>query len=299
MEIAVAALNTTGAQARTVRIRTNLFGSIAARAPQIARAIDPRVLQIAFLASFLTIGLTNRTLRLDGLQVALAIGAAIVTQSAWVRILGLRHVGLLSALITSLGLCLLVRADNPWVHPLCVTLALSAKFLLRIDGRHLFNPANLGAVIAATLLPGAWVSNGQWGQEWLLAIWFIVLGSWVALRARRIDSGLFFLGCWLLLLCGRAAWLGLEFAVVWHQACNGALLLFAFFMITDPMTSPTRTATRLVHAVTVAVLAFGWQYGLYRPNGLLFALIAMAPFVVVLERKWPGVASRWPVKIRR
>lgn len=262
-----------------------------------ARAIDPRALQIAFLGSFLALGILGRDLRLEPVQLALGIAAALITQVAWIRRLGLARVGVASALITSLGLGLLVRADNLWIHPLVATLAISSKFMLRIDRRHLFNPANLGAVLAATVLPGAWVSAGQWGHEWLLAAWFVALGCWVALRSQRLDSGLFFLLCWAGLIGARAWWLGHEPAVVLHQLSNGALLLFAFFMITDPMTSPTRPLARLLHAGAVATAAFFWQYGLYLQNGLLLALFAAAPLVVLLERALPGDTWRWPVKL--
>ena len=252
-----------------------------------------------FLASFLALGILGRDIRLEPAQLAFCIMAALVTQATWIHRLGLAKVGLASALITSLGLGLLVRADNLWVHPLLATLAISSKFLLRIDGRHLFNPANLGAVLAATVLPGAWVAGGQWGQDWLIALWFVLLGCWVSLRSGRLDGGLMFLACWVSLLVTRAWWFGYEPAVVAHQLGNGALLLFAFFMITDPMTSPTRTTTRAAHAAAVAILAFTWQYGLHRPNGLLIALFALAPMVVLLERAWPGAVWRWPGKIPR
>ncbi len=277
----------------TLNAALNAPAALLHAARRRARAMDPRALQIAFLSSFLAIGVFNRDFRLDVVQLALGIGAALCTQLAWIRRRRLAHVGVASALITSLGIGLLVRADNLWVHPLVATIAISAKFVLRIEHRHVFNPANLGAVLAATVLPGAWVSGGQWGQEGLVAAWFVLLGCWVALRAKRLDGGLFFLGCWVALLTARAAWLGHGPEVVQHQLTNGALLLFAFFMITDPPTSPSRPLPRLLHAAAVALLAFGWQYLMYRPNGLLFALFVLAPFVAWLEHAWPGARWSW------
>ncbi|MGE0309992.1 MAG: RnfABCDGE type electron transport complex subunit D [Lautropia sp.] len=258
-----------------------------------AGAIDPRALQIAFLSSFLAIGLADRDFPLEPAQLVLGVGAALCTQLAWIRHLRLDRTGVASALVSALGIGLLVRADNLVVHPLLACIAISSKFVLRLERRHLFNPANLAAVLAATALPGAWVSSGQWGHDAMVAAWFVLLGCWVALRSRRLDGGLLFLGCWTTLLVARAVWLGHAPAVVLHQLTNGALLLFAFFMITDPLTSPSRTLPRLIHAGAVALLAFGWQYLLYRPNGLLLALFALAPFVAWLEHRWPGERWSW------
>jgi hypothetical protein len=39
------------------------------------------------------------------------------------------------------------------------------RFVIRINGKHLYNPANLGVIVGLTLLPGAWISPGQWGND--------------------------------------------------------------------------------------------------------------------------------------
>ena len=52
-----------------------------------------------------------------------------------------------------------------------------------------------------------------------------------------------------------------------HQLINGALLLFAFFMISDPMTIAEPSAGARVHAALVAAIAFAWQFGFYAPTG--------------------------------
>ena len=58
-----------------------------------------------------------------------------------------RWSGYLSPIVSSLGICILVRADNLWVHPLVASLAMSSKFLIRAgppgSRSHVLNPANL------------------------------------------------------------------------------------------------------------------------------------------------------------
>src|SRR2546422_5386760 len=53
------------------------------------------------------------------------------------------------------------------------------------------------------------------------------------------------------------------------QLQSGALLLFTFFMISDPKTTPDSRAGRILFAIIVATGAAYVQFGLYRTNGLL------------------------------
>lgn len=217
--------------------------------------LDARVYQILFLGSFLTIGVLWRDFSLSVWQVALTFIAAIATQLLCLRItgLGIKKYGVLSALVTSFGLSLLLRADNLWLHPLMATVAIASKFIVRyrftkdrhvIHG-HVFNPANFGCVVGAYFL-GGWLSPGQWGQAVVLAAWFVVLGSLVASKAGRWDVALCFLLTYFALYITRTLYLGINPWVILHQAQNGALLLFAFFMISDPMTTPRKAQARWV-----------------------------------------------------
>lgn len=261
------------------------------------KALDARLFQIAFQAILLTAGVLLRDFSLLPAQMALALVSAALTQSFWLRIFRLKNVGYLSPLITGFGLSLLLRADTLWLHPLVACLAISGKFLLRIRGKHVFNPANFGVGIALLGLPGAWVSPGQWGNDLGIAVWLVALGALVAQRARRDDASWLFLATFLglvalrLLLLGYSAERGWE--IFCHQALNGALLLFAFFMISDPMTLPDRPLARRLHVVLVAIVAFCWQFVFYRPSGALWALLCLAPLVPFWDLLWPGKPHNW------
>ena len=90
----------------------------------------------------------------------------------------------------------------------------------------------------------------------------MMLGMLVTNRARRGDISWTFLAFYLGALATRVEYLGQRWAVWTHQLESGALLLFAFFMISDPMTGPNdrrgtdraRRAGRR-HRVRVAVPA--------------------------------------------
>lgn len=259
--------------------------------------VDARLFQIGFQAVLLTLGVLLRDFSLLPAQMALALLAASASQAFWLHVFKLQNVGYLSPLITGFGLSLLLRADTLWLHPLVASLAISSKFLIRIRGKHVFNPANFGVGLALLGLPGAWVSPGQWGNDLGLAVWVVALGALVAQRARRDDAAWLFLAVFLGLTATRLFLLGYSVErggeILAHQALNGALLLFAFFMISDPMTLPNRPAARRFHVILVAVTAFCWQFLFYRPNGALWALLCLAPLVPFWDFIWPGKIHNW------
>ncbi|MBL8674492.1 MAG: RnfABCDGE type electron transport complex subunit D [Rhodospirillales bacterium] len=217
----------------------------------------------------------------------------MATQALGARWLGLPAHGILSAVVTCFGLSILVRADSLWVHPLVATLAIGAKFTVRVRGKHIFNPANLGAMVALLFLPGAWISPGQWGNDMSLALWVAVLGVTVSSSARRFDIAWAFLAFYVGLLALRIVYLGARWAVLENQLASGALILFTFFMITDPMTTPNRRIMRYLYAFIVAVIAFAWHFVLFRTNGLIWALIIATPLVPVMDWLMPAPKHQW------
>jgi len=267
--------------------------------------LDARWFQLLFLTSFLGLGALARDFALTGPQVLLTLVSALLTQAAWqwgMDLPGQKNwSGYLSALVSSLGISILVRADNDWIHPLLASLAMSSKYLIRsgpsVCRSHVLNPANLAAFAAWAWLPGAWLSPGQWGSDSLAALWFMALGALVTQRVSRWDVSLSFLATWALLLALRL-WL-LDYAwnpgaAMWlQQVGNGAVLLFAFFMISDPMTTPQRRSVRIGYALLVALGAFVWQYLLFRPHGLIVVLFAASWLVPLCNHLWPQARFAW------
>jgi len=254
---------------------------------------DPRIFQILFLGILLAAGAWLRDFSLNSAQIILTFAAAIAAQHFSFPMRPDAPRSYRSAFITGLSLTLLLRADNLWVHPAAASAAIFSKSLIRVRGKHLFNPATFGVMFAMILFPGAWISPGQWGQDVALAGWMIALGAFVAMRARRADISWNFLAFYVGGLALRIAYLGQRWAVLDHQLMNGALLLFAFFMISDPMTSPNHPRARALHAAIVAAIAFSWQFGSYAHNGMLWALFLAAPMVPMWDAIWPAQKYEW------
>ncbi len=253
---------------------------------------DPRVYQIASLSTLLVYGLCWLNFDLSIRQIAVTIGTALLTQYVGTRLANLPLFDPKSALISSLSLCLLLRTDNPAVAALAAVLAIGSKFVLRRQNKHLFNPTNLAlTVVLATGL--GWISPGQWGQAAWVAFLIACLGSLVVTRAARADVTLAFLTFYVGLLFARALRLGDPITIPLHQLESGALLIFAFFMISDPKTTPDSRIGRILYALLVALAALYVQFGLFRPNGPLWGLIACAPLVPVIDYLSPGPRYHW------
>lgn len=292
---------------RAIAVAGATGGALASGAPPLRwvarpwealRRIDARVFQILFLGSLLLGGALWRDFALRWEQVALTFVAGVGAQLLWIKALGLRNVGILSALVTCLGTSILVRADTLWVHPLVVALAISAKFTIRIRGKHVFNPTNLAVILAIAAMPGAWASPGQWGSELVIGLWFATLGVTVTTSARRLDIAWYFLASYAALLAARILYVGQSEAVLLHQLGNGALIMFTFFMISDPMTTPNRRALRFAYAFLVAAFAFVWQFVLFKTNGLVWALFLLSPLVPLIDWRWPGKKHVWQDQAR-
>lgn len=255
---------------------------------------DPRWLQIASLATLLVYGVLALDLEVRAGSAAVLVAACLAFQWLGTRLVGLPRYDPKSALISGLGLALLLRTASPLWLLLVPLLTIGSKFVLRVRDRHVFNPTNFGLAAAMLLSDRAWVSPGQWGSVALAAFAAVCLGSVVVRRAERSDVTWAFLAAWLGLLFGRALWLGDPFAIPLHQIMNGTLLIFAFFMISDPKTTPDSRTGRILFACLVAAVAYVLRFVLYDTNALIWALAACSPLVPVVNLLLHGRRYEWP-----
>jgi Na+-transporting NADH:ubiquinone oxidoreductase subunit NqrB len=221
---------------------------------------DPRDWQIAALGGLLTWNISALTLGAEVWPSLTAIVATLITQIVATRWLGLPKLDLRSPLITGLSLSLLLRGDALWVQALAGILAIGSKFVFRVRGKHLFNPAAF-AILVMLLSGHAWVSPGQWGHSAILIGAIVSLGILVLQRAARLDVAAAFILAFGGLLFLRAAWLG-----------DGARVLFA---------------------VAVALFAHWLLYFEQVPYGLYAALVLMSLLVPLLDRIFPARRFTW------
>jgi Na+-translocating ferredoxin:NAD+ oxidoreductase RnfD subunit len=253
---------------------------------------DPRWFQIAVLSALLVYGVGALDFEVRPGIAAVILGVALGVQALADR-WGGRPFEPKSALISALSLCLLLRTPSPALAAAAAAISIGSKPLIRIGGKHVFNPSNLGLVVVVLASERAWVSPGQWGNAALLAFAFVCLGSVVVRRAARSDVTWAFLAFWVAALFWRAAWLGDPWAIPLHQLASGSLLLFAFFMISDPKTTPDSRAGRILFAALVAAGGAWVLFKMHRPEGPIFALVACSLLVPLIDRLLPGPKYRW------
>jgi enediyne biosynthesis protein E5 len=257
---------------------------------------DPRLYQIGTLATLLAYGMVWLDFDITPGRAGLIVGTALATQRTgdWLSGAPVRFgSSARSALISALSLCLLVRTNDHALACLTAVIAIAGKFVIRIRGKHVFNPTN-GGIVAMLLLTGqVWVSPGQWGTAAFFAFLMACAGSLVVTRAARSDVTLAFITCYSALVVARSLYLGEPMTIPLHRLESGAFLLFSFFMISDPKTTPDSRAGRILFAVLVAATAWYVQFRLFRTNGLLWSLAGWSLAVPILDRLLPAMRYDW------
>jgi len=257
---------------------------------------DPRVYQIGTLAGLLIYGMGWLEFDITLTRAALLLFTVLATQ--WIGDRVTRSgapfaTSARSALISGLSLCLLLRTNYAGLAMAAAIVTIASKFLVRVNGKHVFNPTNGGIVAMLLLSDQVWVSPGQWGAVAFFAFLMACAGSLVVNRAARSDVTYAFIGCYCALVFGRSLYLGEPFAIPLHRLESGAVLLFTFFMISDPKTTPDSRAGRVLFAAVVAFVAWYIQFRLFRTNGLLWALAACSALVPIVDRLLPGARYAW------
>jgi Na+-transporting NADH:ubiquinone oxidoreductase subunit NqrB len=253
---------------------------------------DPRLYQIATLTSLLVYGIGWLDFGVTGARVCLLLLTVLAAQAVCDRLTGART-NARSAMISGLSLCLLLRTNRIELAVLAGVIAIAVKFVIRFRGKHIFNPTNGGLVAMMLLTNQVWVSPGQWGSAAFFAFLLACVGGIVVNRAARSDVTYAFIAFYCALMVGWSIYLGDPLAVPFHRLESGALLLFAFFMISDPKTTPNSRAGRVVFAGLVAFGAWYLQFRLFRTNGLLWSLAAWSLAVPLLDWLLPGSRYSW------
>ncbi len=254
---------------------------------------DARDFQILFLSAFLMLGIFNRdwTVRPE-LMIAILL-SAIATQLIADQLFSSENPSIRSALITAISLCALLRAGSVAAMVIAGAVSILSKFLLRYRGKHFFNPSNFGIILVLLLTTDAWVSPGQWGNEVWFVLLFFATGGMVVQKVGRWETTGAFLGGYALLEFIRNQWLGWTPDVFVHKMMSGSLLLFSFFMITDPRAIPDRRIARIIWSLCVAILTYVLRNHYFLPTAPFWALFALSPLTILFDRFFPSKRFEW------
>jgi hypothetical protein len=197
---------------------------------------------------------------------------------------------LLSAHITGLAVgMLLYPCEQLWAIAFAASLAVASKYILRTvtgvtpDGRpqfrHFLNPSNIGITAALILFPTVGIAppyqftENTWGiVDWLLPFVVICSGSYLNIQATgRVPLILAWVTAFAMQAIVRAAMHGTPVEAGLLPMTGFAFILFTFYMITDPATSPARRGSQIAFACAVA-LFYAVFMELHIVFGLFYAL---------------------------
>ena len=191
---------------------------------------------------------------------------------------------LLSAHITGLAVAMLLYANDRLLPvAFAAAVAIASKHLFRVgtngSRRHFFNPSNLG--ITATLLAFPWVGIAQpymftenlsGGWDWFLPAVIVCSGSFLnGVFTRKVPLILTWLGAFVLQAALRHFLFGNLFLPSLNPMTGVAFLLFTFYMVTDPATTPSTVRGQIGFGAAMAA-AYGTLMAFHVVFGLFFGL---------------------------
>jgi hypothetical protein len=300
----------TTAAARTVRLGARAYPVV------LPSARDPRLHLAMVIVSIHVLGQTALGFRVSVPQLLSAILTCAVIEVGWVFWKSRQLVWPASAMLTGSGVALILRLvgmerGDHWswrgwyLFALVAGVSLLSKYLIRFRGGHVFNPSNIGLVLAFLVLGSNVVEplDFWWAplELWMGLAYLVILagGLLVTGRLRLLPMALAFwvaftgaigllaasghciTAAWAVApVCGRDFW--------WVIVTSPEVLIFLFFMITDPKTIPGRPSARVGFALCLAVLCtllmapqpteFGAKVG------LLAGLVLLTPVRSVFDR---------------
>lgn len=210
---------------------------------------------------------------------------------------------LLPAHITALAIAMLLYA-NERVYPIAfaAAVAIASKSLFQVSlqgkNRHFLNPSNFGITVTLLLFP--WVgiappyqfTENLYGlADWLLPGLIVCTGTFLNARfTNRIPLLLAWVGGFALQAMIRSYWFDTPVIAALLPMTGVAFVLFTFYMVTDPGTTPLATWSQLLFGGSVAIL-----YGVLMVNHIVFGFFFALTFVCICRGFWLGITNQLSV----
>jgi hypothetical protein len=247
---------------------------------------DNRYIAPLFITFILLVGHLSYGILESYWKTGLAIGTALIVELILGRIFFGKWLNLASAYITGISVGILVRSPAFWPYALCSAISIMSKYVLRLKGRHLWNPSNFGLSVlfflAAETMAGLSI---QWGNYVapLLVIW--ILGSLIIWRAKRLHISATYVASFLIFAFLRSWITGDPWQSEIAPITGPMYQLFVFFMITDPKTTVRTKSGQIIVTVLVAFVEFIFRLMqfVYAP---FYALFVVGPTANAIEIWW-------------
>jgi Na+-translocating ferredoxin:NAD+ oxidoreductase RnfD subunit len=225
--------------------------------------LDPRIPVAFVLLVYLALGLTVLDIRRTPAQALTTTVSCLALELGCCWLFYRRLIFPLSMFITSLSLSFLLSFENSFfLLFLPVFYSVAMKYLLTFDGRHFFNPAgtavSLSVMTSQKLITIAPAS--QWNTLTIMPAVVVACGLlFVIPKVRRtwlVASYLLFFLIFALIRAQLDSEMISGDVLVWGTLSSASFLIFTFFMITDPATSPKGSKEQVVYGFFLALIDF-------------------------------------------
>lgn len=243
-----------------------------------SRYLPPIFITCILLAGNLTFGM------LESYQkTLLAIVTSIVTELVLARLVLRKWPHPASAYISGISVGILIRSPAFWPYALCAAISITSKYVLRLKGRHIWNPSNFGISVMLFLAADTVATLSiQWGNYLLPLVIIWVLGCVIVWRVRRLHITATYVVSFLAFAFLRSWITGSPWQSEVAPITGPMYQLFVFFMITDPKTT-VRSKTgqcAVVFLVAVAEMVMRLHQIVYAP---FYALFLVGPPALLIE----------------
>jgi len=242
------------------------------------RYLAPALITCILLAGHLSFGI------LESYQkTLLAILTSIGLELVLGRIFFQQWIHPASAYITGISVGILVRSPAFWPYALCSAISITSKYVVRVRGRHIWNPSNFGISVMLFLAAETVATLSiQWGNYLLpmLVIW--ALGSVIIWRLRRFHITGIYVASYIALALIRSWMTGSPWQSEIAPITGPMYQLFIFFMITDPKTTvrSKRGQCLVVFLVALLEMVLRLYQVVYAP---FYALFVVGPTAMLIE----------------
>jgi enediyne biosynthesis protein E5 len=245
--------------------------------------LDNRYVPPAFITCILLVGHFSFGILESYPKTLLAIATSILLELGLTGLLYRKWAHPASAYITGISVGILVRSPAFWPYALCSAISITSKYVLRVNGRHLWNPSNFGISVMLFLAGDTVASLSiQWGNYLLpmLVIW--ALGSVIIWRLHRFHITGTYVAAFIVLALLRSWLTGSPWQSEIAPITGPMYQLFIFFMITDPKTTVRSRWGQCTVVVAVAALesVLRLQQIIYAPY---YALFIVGPSALLIE----------------
>ena len=257
--------------------------SAGAAARKSSLSLDNRYIAPIFITCILVAGHLSFGILESYQKTALAIVASIAADLILGRIFFGKWPNAASAYITGISVGILVRSPAFWPYVLCSVTSITSKYVLRVKGRHIWNPSNFGISAMLFLAPEMVATLSiQWGNYLLPMVVIWALGSVIIWRLRRFHiTGIYVLS-FIAFAFLRSYITGSPWQSEIAPLTGPMYQLFIFFMITDPKTTVRSKKGQCIVVFLVAFAEFLLRLHqvVYAP---FYALFMVGPVAMLVE----------------